>query len=246
MRQNGDDMRAYAATDVGLKRSVNQDYIYSSLDAVGKLANLFIVADGMGGHKAGDVASRYTVENFVELVSGSKDNDIITVINDTIAKVNKGLYEKACSDEDYAGMGTTLVAATISNGVLKVANVGDSRLYIVGKDIRQITRDHSYVEELVSSGKINRTEAREHENKNVITRAVGGCDFIEAEMFSVEITKGDRIVMCSDGLSNMVEDDDIMKVVKAYDDLQEACELLIKMANDNGGKDNISVIIIEP
>ncbi len=239
-------MRAYAATDVGLKRSVNQDYIYSSLDAVGKLANLFIVADGMGGHKAGDVASRYTVENFVELVSGSKDNDIITVINDTIAKVNKGLYEKACSDEDYAGMGTTLVAATISNGVLKVANVGDSRLYIVGKDIRQITRDHSYVEELVSSGKINRTEAREHENKNVITRAVGGCEFIEAEMFSVEISKGDRIVMCSDGLSNMVEDDDIMKVVKEYDDLQEACELLIKMANDNGGKDNISVIIIEP
>lgn len=239
-------MKACAATDVGLKRSVNQDYIYSSLEPVGKLDNLFVVADGMGGHKAGDVASRYTVENFVELVRNSKDNDVITIINDAIAKVNEGLYEKACSDENYAGMGTTLVVATISSGILKVANVGDSRLYIVGDDICQITRDHSYVEELVSSGKINRNEAREHESKNVITRAIGGLDSVDAEMFSVELARGIRIVMCSDGLSNMVEDADIMKVVKDTADLEEACNMLIKMANDNGGKDNISVIIIEP
>ncbi len=239
-------MKAYAATDIGLQRSVNQDYIFSSLEAVGKLANLFIVADGMGGHKAGDVASRYTVENFVELVSNAKDNDVITIISDAIAKVNEGLYEKAGSDEDYAGMGTTLVVATISDGVLKVANVGDSRLYIVRDDIKQITRDHSYVEELVSSGKIDRMEARVHENKNVITRAIGGLEQVEAEMFYVEVSKGDKIVMCSDGLSNMVEDGDIMKVVKDSTDLQEACETLIKMANDNGGKDNISVIIVEP
>ncbi|MBQ4282655.1 MAG: Stp1/IreP family PP2C-type Ser/Thr phosphatase [Lachnospira sp.] len=239
-------MRAYAATDVGMKRSVNQDCIYSSLEPVGKLDNLFIVADGMGGHKAGDVASRYTVENFVELVKESKEKDIITLINNAIANVNEGLYEKACSGEDYAGMGTTLVVATISDNVLKVANVGDSRLYIVGDDICQVTRDHSYVEELVSSGKINRTEAREHEKKNVITRAIGGCESVEAEMFSVELRKGEKIVMCSDGLSNMVEDADIMKVVNETDDLSQVCEILIEMANSNGGKDNISVIIIEP
>ncbi len=239
-------MKAYAATDVGIKRSVNQDYVYSSLEPVGKLPNLFIVADGMGGHKAGDVASRYTVENFVKQVKESKDSDIISVINDAIVKVNDGLYKLACSHEDYEGMGTTLVAATIIDGVLKVANVGDSRLYIVDDDICQITRDHSYVEELVSSGKINRNQAREHENKNVITRAVGACDEVEAEMFSVEVTKGSKIVMCSDGLTNMVEDADIMRLVKEFDDLQDCCQELIRLANDNGGRDNISVVIIEP
>ncbi len=239
-------MKAYAATNVGLERSINQDYIYYSLDKIGCLPNLFVVADGMGGHKAGDIASRFTVENLVTLIRESKEKDLISIINNAILDVNERLLNKASESADYEGMGTTLVVATISGMLLKVANVGDSRLYIINDDITQITRDHSLVEEMVSLGKIDRKAARTHEKKNYITRAIGGEKNVEAEMFSVDLNHGDKIIMCSDGLSNMVEDNDILNIVKHSDSLEEAVEGLIKTANDNGGKDNISVIIIEP
>lgn len=239
-------MKAYAATNVGLERSINQDYIYYSLEKCGCLPNLFVVADGMGGHKAGDIASRFTVENLVTLIRESKEKDLISIINNAISDVNGKLFDKARESVDYEGMGTTLVVATISDKLLKVANVGDSRLYIVGDDITQITRDHSLVEEMVSLGKLDRKAARTHEKKNYITRAIGGEKNVDAEMFSVDLKPGDRIIMCTDGLSNMVEDNDILNIVKRSDSLEEAVEGLIKTANDNGGKDNISVIIIEP
>lgn len=239
-------MRAYAATDVGIARSINQDSVYYSTESVGKLPNLFVVADGMGGHKAGDVASRYTVERLVSLVKESEENDAISTISNAIERVNQELYEKANSLADYEGMGTTLVVAIVNNNVLKVANVGDSRLYIIGDDITQVTRDHSLVEELVLSGKINRVEAKNHEKKNYITRAIGGEKGVEAEMFSATISAGDRILMCSDGLTNMVDDEDIFDTVKRSEDIKEAVDTLVKMANDNGGTDNISVVIIEP
>lgn len=239
-------MKAYAATNVGLERSINQDYIYYSLEKCGCLPNLFVVADGMGGHKAGDIASRFTVENLVALIRDSKEKDLISAISNAISEVNEKLFEKARESVDYEGMGTTLVVATISGKLLKVANVGDSRLYIVGNDITQITRDHSLVEEMVLLGKLDRKAARTHEKKNYITRAIGGEKSVEAEMFSVDLKPGDRIIMCTDGLSNMVEDNDILNIVKRSDSSEEAVEGLIKTANDNGGKDNISVIIIEP
>ncbi len=239
-------MKAYAATNVGLERSINQDYIYYSLDKTGCLPNLFVVADGMGGHKAGDIASRFTVENLVTLIRESKEKDLISIVNNAISDVNERLFDKASESADYEGMGTTLVVATISDKLLMVANVGDSRLYIVNDDITQITRDHSLVEEMVLLGKLDRKAARTHEKKNYITRAIGGEKNVEAEMFSVDLKPGDRIIMCSDGLSNMVEDNDILNIVKHSDSLEEAVEGLIKTANDNGGKDNISVIIIEP
>lgn len=239
-------MKAYAATNVGLERSINQDYIYYSLEKCGCLPNLFVVADGMGGHKAGDIASRFTVENLVTLIRESEEKDLISIINNAISDVNEKLLDKAKESVDYDGMGTTLVVATISDELLKVANVGDSRLYILGDDITQITRDHSLVEEMVSLGKLDRRAARTHEKKNYITRAIGGEKNVEAEMFSVDLNPGDRIIMCTDGLSNMVEDNDILNIVKRSDSLEEAVEGLIKTANDNGGKDNISVIIIEP
>lgn len=239
-------MKAYAATNVGLERSINQDYIYYSLEKCGCLPNLFVVADGMGGHKAGDIASRFTVENLVTLIRESKEKDLISIINNAISDVNGKLFDKARESVDYEGMGTTLVVATISDKLLNVANVGDSRLYIVGDDITQITRDHSLVEEMVSLGKLDRKAARVHEKKNYITRAIGGEKNVDAEMFSVDLKPGDRIIMCTDGLSNMVEDNDILNIVKRSASLEEAVEVLIKTANDNGGKDNISVIIIEP
>lgn len=239
-------MKAYAATDVGSLRSINQDYVYYSLTEKGCLPNLFIVADGMGGHKAGDIASRYTVEKFIENVEKSKEKDVISAINEAVITVNAQLLEKANESVDYEGMGTTLVVATICGNMLKVANVGDSRLYIVGDEIRQITRDHSLVEELVSIGEINRDEARTHKRKNYITRAIGGCNEVEAEMFCVELKSDDRIIMCSDGLSNMVEDSEILKIVNRNADIEQAVNELVDTANKYGGKDNISVMIIEP
>ncbi|MDD3240564.1 MAG: Stp1/IreP family PP2C-type Ser/Thr phosphatase [Lachnospira sp.] len=239
-------MKAQTVTDIGQTRLINQDYVYYSLTEVGCLPNLFIVADGMGGHKAGDMASRYTVESYVSLVQSSSDKDPVSVINDTCFEVNRLLREKASESEDYEGMGTTLVVACIIDHSLKVANIGDSRLYIVNDDITQITRDHSWVEEMVSMGEINREQARTHEKKNIITRAVGGSDEVEPEMFSVDIQDGDRILMCTDGLTNMLEDTEIFQIIRNHIDLKEAAEILCREANNHGGKDNISVMLIEP
>lgn len=239
-------MRAYAATDVGLERSINQDYVYFSLTKVGELPNLFVVADGMGGHRAGDIASRYTVEKFVSLIRESTQKDLISMISNAISQVNGKLIDKASESADYEGMGTTLVVATVCDRLLRVANVGDSRLYVINEDITQITRDHSLVEEMVSIGEIDRKDARTHERKNIITRAIGGYQDVEAEMFSVDLAPGDWIVMCTDGLSNMIEDKDILKIVKSCVSPEEAVKQLVQTANDNGGRDNISVIIIEP
>lgn len=238
-------MKAYAVTDVGKKRPMNQDYVYCSLKPVGNLPNLFIVADGMGGHKAGDMASRFTVDTFVDLVSESCEKDPITLMDSTIKIVNTRLLDKAKESMDYEGMGTTLVVATVIDDILYVANVGDSRLYLVNDELRQITRDHSLVEEMISMGELERKDARTHEKKNIITRAIGGQSSVMADFFPVDIKVGDKVVMCSDGLCNMVDDDIIKKVVKDNNDIEQAATKLVEMANDNGGKDNISIIIIE-
>ena len=239
-------MKAQGVTDIGRLRSVNQDYMFYSLDKVGNLPNLFIVADGMGGHRAGDMASRYTVENLVALIKNSLQKDAISIISTSVTEVNTMLINKARESDDYLGMGTTLVVATVHGGVLTVANVGDSRLYVLNSEIIQITRDHSFVEELVTKGKLDRKLARTHEKKNIITRAIGAEDHVEPEIFSVDLKKKDRVLMCSDGLTNMVEDSEILKIVRGNADIKEAVDILVDMANDNGGKDNITAMIIEP
>jgi len=238
-------MKAYAFTDVGMVRKMNQDYIYFSLERVGCLPNLFIVADGMGGHKAGDIASRCTVNGLVEKISGAVGKDPVSVISTAIEQVNREIINKSMESEDFTGMGTTVVVSTIIDGSLKVANVGDSRLYLIDNDIIQVTRDHSLVEEMVSMGKLDREAARTHKRKNVITRAIGAEAQVEAEMFSVDLKPMDFVLMCSDGLSNMIEDSDIYKIVKNSANLQDAVLTLINTANHNGGKDNISVILIQ-
>ena len=239
-------MEAFALTDVGIERKINQDYVYFTLKQTGHLPNLFIVADGMGGHKAGDVASRYTVDEFVSLIENATEKDDITVISEAVTKVNTMLLEKAKESPDYTGMGTTLVVATIKDEMLRVANVGDSRLYVIGTDgIRQITRDHSLVEEMVSMGEIDRKEARTHARKNVITRAIGVEEQVEPEMFSIDLKENSKVLMCSDGLTNMLEDAEILSIVRNNADIEDAARMLIDRANENGGKDNISVIIVE-
>lgn len=246
MRQ--EKINAYGKTDVGLMRTINQDCIFISTEPVGKLQNLFIVADGMGGHKAGDVASRSTIDKFVKYVCTTHMTDPANILDSGIISVNKEIYDMANSNKDYSGMGTTFVAATVAGNHIYIANVGDSRLYLVNRDIRQITRDHSLVEDMVRMGMIEKGEARTHYKKNVITKAIGVSEDKTAtpDIFEIEIEKGDKLLLCSDGLTNMVEDYDIKKIVNSSDSIENAVHRLISQANENGGKDNISAILIEP
>ena len=240
-------MQAVGRTDKGLVREINQDYIYTSAEPVGPLPNLFLVADGMGGHNAGDFASRFLVQQLVAAVkeqpSGKPE---VQVLKESIAAANYQLYEKASEDIHLSGMGTTLVAAVYQAGVLYVANVGDSRLYLVGKEIRQITRDHSYVEERVALGRMDRGSADYLRNKNIITRAVGTAPEVNVDFFEAEVEPGQVFLLCSDGLSNMVENTTIQKIIKNAPSLEAAARILVDKANASGGADNISVVLVRP
>ena len=239
-------LRSYAVTDIGRRRQINQDFVYLSETPVGNLPNIFIVADGMGGHNAGDFASRYAVETIVGEVKASFEKNPTIILGKAIDKANACIRQKAGGDKTLMGMGTTIVIATCIGKYLEVANVGDSRLYLVNDRIEQVTIDHSLVEEMIQRGGIDRRSARNHPDKNIITRALGARNTIEADFFNLELEAGDIVLLCSDGLTNMVEDEDIRRVLKSGRDLKERAETLVQMANDNGGKDNISVIIIEP
>ncbi len=239
-------MKTFSMTDVGMRRETNQDYIFTSETPVGNLPNLFIVADGMGGHNAGDFASKYTVETVVSLIRESGLKDPAELIGYALRHVNESLLDMADAKEELHGTGTTFVAATIALTHLCIANVGDSRLYIVNDKITQITRDHSLVQEMVRMGEMGQEEARDHPDKNIITRAVGAAREIEIDFFEMELEPSDRILLCSDGLTNMMEDDEIRRVMCSQRDIAESVEKLVEAANKNGGKDNISVIIIDP
>lgn len=238
-------LKTFSITDIGQKRKQNQDYVFTSEIPLGPLSNLFIVADGMGGHNAGDYASKHAIERIVEEVEKSKDSPVET-LERAIQSANRYIRVKSRENEDMNGMGTTVVAATITDDVMYVANVGDSRLYIINTEIKQITVDHSLVEEMVRMGGINREQAREHQDKNIITRAIGAEDELEIDFFQVGLKKGDFILLCSDGLTNMIEDEDIRMILLGQKDIVGKAEALVEAANRNGGKDNITVVLIEP
>ena len=238
-------MKTYSITDTGILREMNQDYFFASDEPVGNLPNLYIVADGMGGHKAGDYASRYTTQRIVASVSRNPGDEPVTILKEAIETANKLLITESAEDESKRGMGTTLVAATVIGRHLVVANIGDSRLYIINRDIRQITRDHSLVAEMVRIGEVPVSEARKHPDKNIITRAIGAGDDVDADFFEVDLNEGDRILICTDELTNMVEHQDIRDIVLQNIPLEERVELLVRTANRNGGKDNITVMMIE-
>ncbi len=240
-------MQAYALTDVGIRRSMNQDFIYTQTEPAGSLQNFFLLADGMGGHNAGDYASRFAVEKLAEFFRQEyPDKDVHGILKEGIRRVNGQLYEQACQNNELGGMGSTLVIATIKGTVLYVANIGDSRLYLLRDELQQITRDHSYVEELVAMGKMKRGSRDYQEKKNIITRAMGTDKQVDPDLFALKLKKGDIILMCSDGLSNMVDEFEMEYIIRSEDGLQRKAECLVEAANRNGGKDNISVILIEP
>lgn len=239
-------MRTFSITDVGQKRNMNQDYVYTSEKPVGKLPNLFVVADGMGGHNAGDFASKYTVQQLVTSIESNPETNPIKIMRQSIEAANKELITKSYENSELTGMGTTLVAATVVDDYIYVANIGDSRLYIINNGIKQITKDHSLVEEMIRLGEIDREDARNHPDKNIITRAIGAGEEIAVDFFEMKLEQGDTILMCSDGLTNMIEDEEIREIIESQKTPEQKAEKLVQIANKNGGKDNIAVIIIEP
>lgn len=234
-------------THIGRRRDMNQDYMYTSTTPVGSLPNLFVVADGMGGHNAGEYASRFTVDKVVEVISQNGQQEPVAAMKEALTEANSQLLEEAGADPSKSGMGTTVVAATVIGDLLYVANIGDSRLYVIDHEaIRQITRDHSLVEEMVRLGEMDKAAAKVHPDKNIITRAIGVTRELAVDFFEVKLRPEDMILLCSDGLTNMVEDEEIKEIVLEQKNIVEKAEKLINTANENGGKDNITVILIEP
>lgn len=223
---------------------MNQDNLFFSDEPVGSLPNLYIVADGMGGHKAGDYASSYAVYRFVEFAKQCEDVNPVTVMKKGIRIVNDGILAASREREELNGMGTTFVCAVVADNRLYVANIGDSRLYLLDKDsIRQITLDHSLVEELIRTGQLDPLKVRNHPEKNIITRALGINEEAVPDFFEVELHMDERILLCSDGLSNMVEDDELLNIIVEAEKPKAAVERLIDRANYYGGKDNIAALV---
>lgn len=238
-------MKAFGMTDIGRIRKNNQDYLFISEDAIGNLPNVYIVADGMGGHRAGEVASKGAVDSIVSSIENTSLNDPVSIMEEAVTSANNEVFNMSRDNPEFEGMGTTLVVTTVYDKDFYVANIGDSRLYIINDEIHQITRDHSYVEEMVSRGELDKDSARTHAKKNVITRAVGVESGTYADYFQVKYKKGDKILMCSDGLSNMINDEDLKIIVKKDIPVKDIVNELVYTANHNGGADNITAIVVE-
>lgn len=239
-------MKSYSVTDVGQKRQVNQDYVFASEEPVGNLPNLFVVADGMGGHKAGDFASSYAVQILLHTILEDENQNPIKIIRNAVEEANRKVLEEAKKHKEMEGMGTTMVLVTVIDDYAYVANVGDSRLYLIEDQILQITKDHSLVEEMVRRGLITREEAKTHPDKNIITRVLGIGSEIEVDFFDIHLKENSTLLLCSDGLSNMVSDEDIWRIANTSRDLRETGMRLVSLANENGGKDNIAVVLVQP
>lgn len=243
----GEKVKLFSITDVGRRREINEDYLFTSEEPVGNLPNLFIVADGMGGHNAGDYASKHAVERAVMSIRDFTDEyDAENILQKAIDDANTHINRVSRQNSSLKGMGTTFVAATFEDNHVTVANVGDSRLYVVNDFITQITKDHSLVEEMVDMGGIDREAARKHPDKNIITRAVGVKEYVLVDFFDVHIGQKEKLLLCTDGLTNMLKDEEIHKIIVGSSSLEDAGRRLIEAANENGGRDNIAVVLVEP
>lgn len=232
----------YASKSVTGVRSQNQDAVFVPR---GGEISLAVVADGMGGHSAGDVASRIAVSTVVGELKKGGTGSASSLISGAMAAANAAVFEMAASDPQLRGMGTTMVLALLFNTRYVAANVGDSRLYhIRGESIEQITRDHSYVAELVSLGYITRQEAARHPRRNLITRAIGTRENERVDLFEREWNRGDKLVLCTDGLYCELEDEDILRTILTSDDMQQACDDLVDCALYSGSRDNVSIVIV--
>lgn len=238
-------MHSVALTDIGRKRLTNQDTVYLSDAPIGVLPNLYIVADGMGGEKAGDYASKSLIGYMLTYIENTMKTPI-RAIREAIEYANENLFAEGSKNPNLEGMGTTVVAACIIDNTLHVFNVGDSRCYILDESgISQITKDHSLVEMLVSKGEITRESIEYKANKSKITRAVGAEESVLIDSFEVELLGNEYVLLCSDGLTNMVEDEKIYNIVSSGAGVRVSAKRLIEEANLSGGSDNISILLID-
>lgn len=240
-------MIGFGNTDVGKLRKVNQDYVYINNEPIGSLDNLYIVADGVGGHNAGEIASEAAIDFFEQFIYETEDDEILDLLVSALAYANEEVFKLSKTNKQYENMGTTLLATTIKNNKIFIVHVGDCRLYgIRNNKIAQMTSDHTYAMDLFKAGVISKEEAENSKDSNVLTRALGTEKNIKADALFCDVYDDDIFIMCSDGLSDMVNDDDIFKIASNKQiDTEQKIECLIQRANDNGGKDNIAVIIIE-
>ena len=238
-------MYSVALTDVGRKRLINQDTVYISDTPVGVLPNLYIVADGMGGEKAGDYASKSLIGYMLTYIEHTIKMPV-TAIQGAIEYANANLFAEGSKNPNLSGMGTTVVAASIIDNTLHVFNVGDSRCYVLDENsISQITKDHSLVEMLVSKGEITRESAEYKENKSKITRAVGVEERVLIDSFEVDLAGNEYVLLCSDGLTNMVDDRKIFNIISSSAGVKSSAKRLVEEANLSGGSDNISILLID-
>jgi len=240
-------MKVFAKSDIGKAREMNQDAYYASQpsDTVG----LYIVADGMGGYNGGEIASSLAVtatKDFIENNFAETENTkekLQELVKNAIEYANMLVYEKSKEVPELEGMGTTIEVALVHNNRVYIGHIGDSRIYRIRKDIiRKITTDHSYVQKLVKDGTISKEEAVHHPKKNMLTKALGCTSFVEPDVTVKGFLKDDILVLTSDGLTNMVKDQEIYEIVK--NNIEVATEKLIDKANENGGLDNITVIVV--
>ena len=241
-------IKAYAKSDLGKVREMNQDYYYisNSLDEV----QLYLLADGMGGYNGGEIASKLAVQtaknyienNFKEI---EKDRDsIIQLLGSSMEYANMVVYEKSKENAELQGMGTTLEICLIYNNKVYIGHVGDSRIYRIRKEfIRKLTQDHSYVQKLVADGTITKEEAAHHPQKNMLMKALGCNAFVEPDVMVKGFLKDDILVMNSDGLTNLVDQETIYEM--ASKNIEQATKDLVQLAKDRGGYDNITVVIIK-
>ena len=239
-------MKISYGTDVGMVRKENQDSLF--VHRFSGTDGLFIVADGMGGYEGGKLASGKAVELISDKIISSftnklNKNQILELLQTSIKEASRQIYKLSSEKRELRGMGTTVVACILTDNNLYTASVGDSRCYVLGgNSLKQITRDHSLVYDLLSRGIITKEEAMVHPQKNVITRAVGSEEIVLTDTFVTKLTDDDVVLLCSDGLHGMVSEEDIKKVIQKND--ENSAEQLIALANENGGKDNITVITV--
>jgi serine/threonine protein phosphatase PrpC len=234
-------IKVHGKSDTGLKRSHNEDFIGWS-----EPRGLAVLADGMGGHNAGEVASEMAVTIIQQQLAESHQSSASEQIKNAIETANEAIYQRAQESLICAGMGTTVVVALFEEGEVTIGHVGDSRLYrLRGGELVQLTSDHSLVQELVDEGFMDEEQAHESVSKNVITRALGSGAEVHSDIQQQQSIAGDRYLLCSDGLSDMLERAEISKLLGAKVTLEQIVEKLLELANQHGGDDNISAIVIE-
>ena len=242
-------IHAWGITDKGAVRTQNQDGFY--LDVPSEHLAVGVVCDGMGGAKAGNIASLIAVETFVDALQGMQpDGDgeagPAAVLSRAAETANTAVYHRAVTDPDCRGMGTTMVAALVVEQTAYLLNIGDSRAYHINEDgITRLTRDHSVVEDLVARGDLTPEQARSHPQKNLITRALGTSSRVKADLFQETVSPGDAILLCSDGLVNQVTDQEICQEIQAGGTAQEICQRLVTRTLDSGAPDNVTVVLFQ-